>query len=377
MYLRVSYCRKGKVANSESWWHKIQYVDKITIAHYENKRLGVKMSEYKPRPGVILTDEVASSPKEIPESLTDEASRINVGFIGFPRAGKTMFLLTLDKALMNSRWQIRPSDQMTIDFLIPLKGKLTVFGTVPQMTEQRDILSFEVHRNGNFWGTQHGTWPPIIIKVLEAPGGDSVPGGILKTGYDSRTLRYISTCSAVLFLIDPEELWKSSQEAQSMGEGLSLEESQDRGQAFYDFTFEQIFNQLLLYRDIMKAVYTTKTYIAFCLTKMDMFPKEWNSPEVFARSILGEVAMKRIESLCKNNPSIECKWFSVSSVGFREEDGKAMSRLSGKGDSATVLRPNNLQPVGSQEAIEWLLESLVTDMGGDSFMKRFRRLLGG
>jgi len=329
------------------------------------------------REGLQVNDngDNGSSDQQFEKPFSDDEG-VNIGLIGFPRAGKTMTMLTLDRAMLKSPWQVQPDNLRTLDYLEPLQNNLSFFGELPPATDAMNWLTFKVSKKADFLGLVPGTWPPLKLVVLDAPGGGYIPGGPV-AAYNAASLEYISRCSGIIFLVDPEELWQKAEEMRSRLAGKSDYEMAEIFKGYYFRIFSSIFNRInLLQQESSRKSPTQQIYIAYCLTKMDLHLEQWHQPREFAETIVGPMTMQIIDQFCRQAQNRKCRWFSVSAIGsrrFDENSDEAVTRMDT--ERRVVINPDNIQPEGIRDALEWVLNSIHDDLHGGNFVARWRNRL--
>jgi len=354
------------------------------------------------RPDLSVTDD--DQTPDASENTTPYANDegVNIGVIGFPRSGKTMTLLTLDRALGNPRWKILPNLR-TSALLEELNEKYVRWGKFPPPSLVKTTLEFYVERRGDRLGFVEGTYPPMKMKVLDAPGS-----AFLRTDhdYDEDALRYIATCSGIIFLIDPEHEWAPKQNKEATdstpkvakqgvvenekstdktpnvtddylrARDITADEFVARRQEIYRSAFTSMFNRIDSFRRQSDTQLPTNgIYVAFCLTKMDersMSPVDGRAVKDIAETIIGPMAMRRINDFCRG-PHIQYRWRSTSAIGMRKsenEENAIVSRYDK--DAKKIINPGNIQPEGIRETMEWLLDAIYDDVNRGSFLARWR-----
>ncbi|MDA0245163.1 MAG: hypothetical protein OT477_17240 [Chloroflexi bacterium] len=299
----------------------------------------------------MLSDELDNStPNDIEEYAT--APKEKVAILGLKKSGKSTFLtvLQLALALQESPWQFTPRGNTKI-IMHELTERLISQGLYPISTpegEDPHPMKFRAEREARFLGLQEGDW--FDVQAHDVPGAwvKGISGG----NYDFYE-KYVKDCRAIIFLIDPQESW--------------IEEGEvEPGRSPYFTVFNNILNELNEHS-------SNKVYVAFCITKLDqeqdtpaLFAEEGSCDENYleekATKILRKATKARIDHFFKHD---RCRWFGISATGYYKDENnimrsQLMERTDEKGQKvAGIARPDELEPIGVAEAVEWVFNSIA------------------
>lgn len=294
-----------------------------------------------------------------PPTHPDKGQNVHIGFVGFQRSGKTMTLITLDKALHGSEWRIRPNSK-TNEFLREQREKLYSTGQFPDATRDVTNLAFHISRKGDSLG-----WNPGVYRwqmhIREAHGGELSSDS---TEEIRRLVAYLARCAGIIFLIDSESLWQPSSSAQN----VAITDTMTQLRGSYRARIPYIFNEIVNLREEHASnieLPTSKTYISFCLTKVDEISNASKGEiQATARERIGAETMRDLEYILDEN-FFEYNWFATSAIGT---ECRVPQHPTTK--ARYVQNPDMIRPHGARKAFEWIFENIRKDIN-----KRNRRFL--
>ena len=306
---------------------------------------------------------------EQPNLLADNKSPVKqkrLSILGLRGAGKSTFMAMLLKALSSrdfqSTWKISAdtndrediNQPSTNDLIFELENYIFTEQIYPPRTESVKPMNFTAEKDAD--------WVTLIaggrfkIKAGDVPG-EAVLGR--RGGERHRRFyeNFVDDVSAIIFLIDPQELWK-----------------EDEKEIDYYPLLRSILTEALGSND--------KIYVAFGVTKIDAlpeakFPKQ-EFPDIvrdaeeqneetakkIAEKIIGEAAIDWIEYHFKDRLS----WWMLSATGFIEVNGNKVTQHKNReytADSGKVITQScitdksKLKPLGIVEIVEWALDRIA------------------
>lgn len=276
--------------------------------------------------------------------MSNNTLSIRIALVGLTGTGKTTSLTVLRLAMKQLGWQIHWLNPETKKYIMNEFVKMETDGLYPLPTELKEKHQYR-------FGVQRAPSNSIIAKIVNNErirfevNIFDVAGqryGLEKTEStnDDIFLEDVATADGILFLIDPLEKWRGQEKA-SMGSILT--------NALGDIALSR-------YRSNAKDL-----YVAFCVTKMDMYPNAWFDAEVFAREFIFEnrnVILAELKNFCNARNKVFCRWFSCSSVGFMNDNvhgALTLTRHYEDHEGGKIQDPENIKPMGIGEAFEWLL----------------------
>jgi hypothetical protein len=156
----------------------------------------------------------------------------------------------------------------------------------------------------------------------------------------------ISKCDGILFLIDPEEAWRDHENKVHFGSVLM-----------------NAFGELARWRAGKREV-----FVAFCVTKMDLYPLAWDNVKAFAEEAIFKnqrPILTQLDRFCNPANKVFCRWFPCSSIGFvQDRIAEGMSRHYRDEGGGKIKDSENLRPMGVGEPVAWLLREIGKKKSG-------------
>ena len=267
---------------------------------------------------------------------------------GSKGAGKTSFLGALYFAIKkNNNWTIVPVNEHSNIFIQKIHDQMIDNKEFPLPTDPNDIdkvFTFEIGKNRTnaitkmMYKFRKGSYKKIETSFIDA-AGEFFEDPEKEKEFKNYISNNINNVQGILCLIDPDRADSNSDDNKSY--------------------FSLLFDNLSKVRSILVSSSSKSSNldkipipIAICLTKMDVKErKEYiNSPESFAKNIMGDIAYKLIQNYF--DPDL-IKYFACSSVGFTEDGGPNII-LNSEG----IDRPFEVKPVNVIEPFEWLMKKI-------------------
>lgn len=278
---------------------------------------------------------------------------IRVGLIGLPASGKTHFVATLNKAFwgLGQDTQIIPLNDATIA-LFRRANEFLRINTIPLPPSQsgtHELYSVLLKRApafGKMGGFEHK------MDILD------VDGEQIKH-HTSVYADWFVHCNALVFLIDGAQLLESD---------LGRRDNFHRRE--HIVLLEHVKNLLMLrLRNTHKG--KRKIFLAFCVTKYDLFEAEQIDPESLVKQRLAPI-YELVDQISELERSwIEVRWYGLSALGYVWDDrghayvdmegrevqpGKRVSQLYRENDQERLHETIFLRPEGLVELIEDMRE---------------------
>lgn len=276
-----------------------------------------------------------------------------VGIWGLQGSGKTTYAISLVEAMEQRGWNVQPVNE-TLDIYFKEYNRLEE-GNYPPPTSMSRLLEFRFAKSNSL--LKKGTFNTVGIPDI--PGKAYVDEPII--------VDYLSECDGVVFLIDPEKKWRGDDSP-------------------YGGTIKNVHPIILKVLEQIRQnqnALKIESYIAFCVTKMDIYrsldflpeddprrnnPCGWeeDNPLDVAVNILGEKAVTAIENRIQPN---KLKWFTCSAVDcvqIEEEGGSKkmvsqhlLESVDGKEQKIGKIRvPRERRPKRVEEPVDWILRNL-------------------
>ncbi len=283
-----------------------------------------------------------------------------LAILGLRGAGKSTFMAVLNLAMSDaekpSKWTITALDEKTNQLVYEFENRILNEGLYPVSTTEEAMMQFHANKNAELGGLIPGGNFKIIA-------GD-VPGEAVKgitsayAGFHDFYKEYVAGSSAVIFLLDPHEVWKTNGK-----EGEN-------------------YNYFPLFRSILTELkqQAPNVYLAFGVTKIDALPKGTISENILkdiqkhadnqdeavadqlSELVLGKQTKNWIE---KNFDHRYLSWWLISATGFLNDGNKVSSQFIEKqtsdGLQPGIKEPNNIKPVGVVEIVEWALKNIARE----------------